>query len=215
MDGEELNEFTDEQLMELDQVVENLPKNEHNSPMRTEKTCNENALNRGRASSFDGNQNRSHMGLIDVFFVSTNAKRFGKFTNTQFDSIDDEDELLTLEQQNVLAKNHQTDTDANASEKQRKLHKNIITAEQHELAAALFDDEDDYHEPSLDHLDCLLSRFKHDRFREKQWEIIRAVMIEKRDVCAVMATGYGKSLCFQVIVLHSDFYFLALSLPYQ
>lgn len=49
-----------------------------------------------------------------------------------------------------------------------------------------------------DHLECLRSRFKHNSFHEKQWEIIRAVMIEKRDVCAVMATGYGKSLCFQV-----------------
>lgn len=93
-----------------------------------------------------------------------------------------------------FSKNARDDGDENPP----KRHKKKSTAEQDELAAALFDDADDGSEPSLDHLDCLLSRFKHDRFREKQWEIIRAVMIEKRDVCAVMATGYGKSLCFQV-----------------
>lgn len=30
-----------------------------------------------------------------------------------------------------------------------------------ELAAAVFDDEDDYQNPSLDHLDCSISSFKH------------------------------------------------------
>lgn len=52
-------------------------------------------------------------------------------------------------------------------------------------------------EPEMEHLECLKSKFGLTSFRQKQWDIIQAVMNEKRDVCAVMATGYGKSLCFQ------------------
>lgn len=52
-------------------------------------------------------------------------------------------------------------------------------------------------EPEMEHIECLKSKFAHNSFRQKQWDIIRTVMYERRDVCAVMATGYGKSLCFQ------------------
>lgn len=76
-----------------------------------------------------------------------------------------------------------------------------------ELAAAVFEDDNDS-EPSLEHLKCLISRFKHDKFRKNQWDIIRAVMIEKRDAFAVLSTGYGKSLCFQVSFFVSQSYFL-------
>lgn len=51
--------------------------------------------------------------------------------------------------------------------------------------------------PIAKHNDLLFKTFKHTGFRAKQWEIIRSLMIEKRDVVGVMATGYGKSLCFQ------------------
>lgn len=71
----------------------------------------------------------------------------------------------------------------------------VITASQLELASAIFDD--DANEPSLEHLECLRSKFNLRQFRDKQWEIIDLVMNKKRDVNAVMATGYGKSLCFQ------------------
>lgn len=30
-----------------------------------------------------------------------------------------------------------------------------------------------------------------------QWEIIKTVLFDKRDQCVLMATGSGKSLCFQ------------------
>lgn len=56
--------------------------------------------------------------------------------------------------------------------------------------------DDDGTEAQMEHLECLRSKFKHGSFREKQWDIIKALS-EKRDVCAVMATGYGKSLCYQ------------------
>lgn len=57
--------------------------------------------------------------------------------------------------------------------------------------------DDSNEEPQPEHIQLLQSKFKHKKFRSKQWEIIRALIIEKRDVVGVMATGYGKSLCFQ------------------
>lgn len=52
-------------------------------------------------------------------------------------------------------------------------------------------------EPQPEHIHLLRTKFKHNEFRTKQWDIIRTLIIEKRDVVGVMATGYGKSLCYQ------------------
>lgn len=46
-------------------------------------------------------------------------------------------------------------------------------------------------------LECLTSKFKLVKFRHMQKEIIEAILA-KRDVLAVMATGHGKSLCFEL-----------------
>lgn len=69
-----------------------------------------------------------------------------------------------------------------------------------QLIGNCFDDDD---EAQLEHLECLKSKFKHSSFRAKQWDIIKAIK-EKRDVCAVMATGYGKSLCYQFPAVYSN-----------
>lgn len=47
------------------------------------------------------------------------------------------------------------------------------------------------------HIDCLKQQFGHTNFRPFQWTIIRSILEDRRDNCVVMATGYGKSLCFQ------------------
>lgn len=44
---------------------------------------------------------------------------------------------------------------------------------------------------------CLKQQFGHTAFRPFQWTIIRSIIEDRRDNCAIMATGYGKSLCFQ------------------
>ena len=41
-----------------------------------------------------------------------------------------------------------------------------------------------------------LGHFGHSEFRPYQWRIIQAAIESRRDQLAVMATGYGKSLCF-------------------
>lgn len=66
-----------------------------------------------------------------------------------------------------------------------------IENDQFDQTIADYFDNDD--EPQMEHLEILRSKFHHASFRCKQWDIIRTIR-EKRDVCAVMATGYGKSL---------------------
>lgn len=65
--------------------------------------------------------------------------------------------------------------------------------------APLFSQENVMQEPEIvekaKYLQRLKMRFGHDEFKNKQWEIIRSLIEEKRDNCVVMATGYGKSLC--------------------
>ncbi|HLK30140.1 MAG TPA: ATP-dependent DNA helicase RecQ [Puia sp.] len=52
-------------------------------------------------------------------------------------------------------------------------------------------------------LDILKKYFKHDSFRPLQEDIINAVL-QKKDVLALLPTGGGKSICFQVPALMSD-----------
>lgn len=51
--------------------------------------------------------------------------------------------------------------------------------------------------PSEEHLRILRNKFGHSAFRPMQWKIVRSILEDKRDNCVVMATGYGKSLCYQ------------------
>jgi RecQ family ATP-dependent DNA helicase len=49
----------------------------------------------------------------------------------------------------------------------------------------------------------LKSVFGYDNFRDKQLEIIKTIL-DGRDVCAIMFTGAGKSLCFQFPAICTD-----------
>ncbi|CAH0554697.1 unnamed protein product [Brassicogethes aeneus] len=55
----------------------------------------------------------------------------------------------------------------------------------------------DENAPQKEHLFCLSKQFGHKEFRPMQWSIISSIINEKRDNCSIMATGYGKSLCYQ------------------
>jgi hypothetical protein len=46
-------------------------------------------------------------------------------------------------------------------------------------------------------IQVLREMFGHSHFKALQWRILHAIMFEKKDVICVMATGYGKSLCYQ------------------
>lgn len=58
--------------------------------------------------------------------------------------------------------------------------------------------------PSRRHLDVLKSTFGHNEFRPYQWHIIRNILELRRDQCIVMATGYGKSLCYQYPAVYAN-----------
>lgn len=51
--------------------------------------------------------------------------------------------------------------------------------------------------PNADQVFCLKTYFGHSSFKPVQWRVIHSVLEERRDNIVVMATGYGKSLCFQ------------------
>ncbi|NXL67499.1 WRN helicase, partial [Chordeiles acutipennis] len=52
-------------------------------------------------------------------------------------------------------------------------------------------------EPSERHITCLKTYFGHSSFKPVQWKVINSVLEDRRDNLVVMATGYGKSLCYQ------------------
>ncbi|XP_039275960.1 Werner syndrome ATP-dependent helicase homolog [Nilaparvata lugens] len=52
-------------------------------------------------------------------------------------------------------------------------------------------------EPGPNHLAFLKKHFGHSQFRPMQWKIINAILKGDHDQCVVMATGHGKSLCYQ------------------
>ncbi|NXY90046.1 WRN helicase, partial [Alcedo cyanopectus] len=51
--------------------------------------------------------------------------------------------------------------------------------------------------PSESHITCLKTSFGHSAFKPVQWKVINSVLEDKIDNLVVMATGYGKSLCYQ------------------
>ena len=51
--------------------------------------------------------------------------------------------------------------------------------------------------PGPEDENCLRDQFGLRAFKPLQWRIIRSVMVDRRDQCVVMSTGYGKSLCYQ------------------
>ncbi|MBN3308119.1 WRN helicase, partial [Amia calva] len=64
------------------------------------------------------------------------------------------------------------------------------------------EDEEEVFDPSLPgpnskQMKCLKMFFGHSGFKPVQWKVIHSVLQERRDNLVVMATGYGKSLCFQ------------------
>ncbi|KAJ6653500.1 hypothetical protein lerEdw1_009172 [Lerista edwardsae] len=51
--------------------------------------------------------------------------------------------------------------------------------------------------PNPKQIQCLKTYFGHASFKPVQWKVISSVLQDRRDNLVVMATGYGKSLCFQ------------------
>ncbi|NXD02247.1 WRN helicase, partial [Certhia familiaris] len=64
------------------------------------------------------------------------------------------------------------------------------------------EEEEEYFDPLLpepgeSHIICLKTYFGHSSFKPVQWKVINSLLEDRRDNLVVMATGYGKSLCYQ------------------
>ncbi|NXX29520.1 WRN helicase, partial [Nicator chloris] len=64
------------------------------------------------------------------------------------------------------------------------------------------EEEEEYFDPLLpepgeSHIMCLKTYFGHSSFKPVQWKVINSLLEDRRDNLVVMATGYGKSLCYQ------------------
>uniref|UniRef100_A0A8C7ERK0 Bifunctional 3'-5' exonuclease/ATP-dependent helicase WRN n=1 Tax=Neovison vison TaxID=452646 RepID=A0A8C7ERK0_NEOVI len=57
--------------------------------------------------------------------------------------------------------------------------------------------------PNASQINFLKTYFGHSSFKPVQWKVIHSVLEERRDNVVVMATGYGKSLCFQYPAVYS------------
>ncbi|KAE8631557.1 hypothetical protein XENTR_v10001231 [Xenopus tropicalis] len=70
------------------------------------------------------------------------------------------------------------------------------------------DDDDDWDpsipEPNAEQVSCLKTYFGHSSFKPVQWKVIHSVLRERRDNLVVMATGYGKSLCYQFAPVYTS-----------
>ncbi len=68
----------------------------------------------------------------------------------------------------------------------RESQKQNLQSPENDFTTHLADCFDDDGSPMMEHLECLKSKFHHGAFRAKQWDIIKTIIKEKRDVCAVM-----------------------------
>lgn len=115
------------------------------------------------------------------------------------------DEELEME----MLKSLEDVDDAKSVLTERESHKARKTPDT-ELNVALDGDEDENIEeeeeecfdpllpvPSESHITCLKTYFGHSSFKPVQWKVINSLIEDRRDNLVVMATGYGKSLCYQ------------------
>ncbi|XP_061319823.1 bifunctional 3'-5' exonuclease/ATP-dependent helicase WRN [Pezoporus flaviventris] len=58
--------------------------------------------------------------------------------------------------------------------------------------------------PSERHITCLKTYFGHSSFKPVQWKVINSLLEDRRDNLVVMATGYGKSLCYQFPPVYTE-----------
>uniref|UniRef100_A0A452S648 Bifunctional 3'-5' exonuclease/ATP-dependent helicase WRN n=1 Tax=Ursus americanus TaxID=9643 RepID=A0A452S648_URSAM len=88
-----------------------------------------------------------------------------------------------------------------------KMERNLgVSFEDDEIEAIEEEEDDADHSlpgPNASQINSLKIYFGHSSFKPVQWKVIHSVLEEGRDNVVVMATGYGKSLCFQYPPVYS------------
>ncbi|XP_066430629.1 bifunctional 3'-5' exonuclease/ATP-dependent helicase WRN isoform X2 [Eleutherodactylus coqui] len=85
-------------------------------------------------------------------------------------------------------------------------HNNAVDEEEDEGIEEEEDDDWDpaLPEPNVHQISCLKTYFGHSSFKPVQWKVIHSILKERRDNLVVMATGYGKSLCYQFAPVYTS-----------
>ncbi|RXM97957.1 Werner syndrome ATP-dependent helicase-like, partial [Acipenser ruthenus] len=110
-----------------------------------------------------------------------------------------------LEDNAVLAHKYLDDVDnlnrGETSDPGNKTSMQTVTPAEEEEDEGIEEEEDEWDssipEPNSRQIKCLKMYFGHSNFKPVQWKVVYSVLQERRDNVVVMATGYGKSLCFQ------------------
>lgn len=132
---------------------------------------------------------------------------FGELTEEQCTELDRTVEEYSENHEQIDGSSEQirgSPEQMNDNHEQNNTNQEDVTPTQLDIDLAVIFNDDDGNEPMLKHLECLKSKFHLSSFRERQWEIIHSIMNKRRDVCAVMATGYGKSLCYQFPAVYKN-----------
>ncbi|XP_006884234.1 PREDICTED: Werner syndrome ATP-dependent helicase-like [Elephantulus edwardii] len=137
------------------------------------------------------------------FFIDSSTHLSSKDNEEDISYIIESDEELEMEMLKSL-ENLNSDTiepmHSNHLEMERNLNLPTDENDEDENEGIEEEEENEDHsvpEPNAEQINCLKTYFGHSSFKPVQWKVIHSVLEEKRDNVVVMATGYGKSLCFQ------------------
>ena len=110
--------------------------------------------------------------------------------NKYLDSSDDENELYNYNQINEIMNETNDNNPSNNSKKEEKSKKVVIKDN-------ILDEKDD--KKLLKKYNKILKKYwGYESLKETQFNIIKKVINDKKDVLAILATGYGKSICYQL-----------------
>ncbi|XP_075118331.1 bifunctional 3'-5' exonuclease/ATP-dependent helicase WRN [Leptodactylus fuscus] len=116
---------------------------------------------------------------------------------------DEEFETEMLKSVEVVEKSPES---FSTSSSNSKVDINTVDEEEDEGIEEEEDDEWDpaLPEPNVHQISCLKTYFGHSSFKPVQWKVIHSILKERRDNLVVMATGYGKSLCYQFAPVYTS-----------
>ncbi|KAM8938893.1 bifunctional 3'-5' exonuclease/ATP-dependent helicase WRN [Pelodytes ibericus] len=115
---------------------------------------------------------------------------------------DEELETEMLKSLDELDNSEESPVGVKSPKKDQESDKDMVFAVEDDDDEGIEEEEEDDWDPSVpeptaQQVSCLKTFFGHSSFKPVQWKVIHSVLKDRRDNLVVMATGYGKSLCYQ------------------